>query len=416
MAKKPKHDEVLRDLLAAASPDLLVDLLLRLSTSRPDVRRECFEYLKKHLPLSKQQQHSSEGETVLALWSELAPDLNELDEYGGGDHDVEDAVSSLLHQIEKRLSGKQVDADYRHRLLDLVLPYIASSNAGMDDALYAVAYAACYEDNDLRLLAEAFERMPGDRQKEHALRIYRKLGDRDKYLELRKRKMVYGADYYDLATFYWDAGEREKALKVAEEGLIKGQGRMDELHQFLARRALDSGNRERYLELQFAQATDHLTLEKYKIFKEICTSGEWEAFEAKVLDRLPKTWETEQLKIRMHRKDYKEALAVLIRGRYPIGDWGSDYKIQTAKELEDRFPEEILKYYLSGLGNLNINAVRKEYARKAKVMLRIRHVLIEILHDERRWLGFARQVKRDNLKRTALQEEFARMVPGWQDI
>lgn len=149
MIKKPKHDDVLRDLLAAASPKALVDLLLQLSTSRPDVRRKCFEYLKEHVPLSKQRGHSSEGEAVLALWSELASDLDDLDEYGGEDYEVRDYVSSLLYHIEKKLSGNQVDTDYRHRMLDLVLPYIASSNAGLDDALYDVAYAACYDNNDL---------------------------------------------------------------------------------------------------------------------------------------------------------------------------------------------------------------------------------------------------------------------------
>ena len=119
MAKKKKQDDVLGDLLSAASPKALADLLLQLPITRPDIRRECSEYLKQHVPLSKQQQHTSEGEAVLALWSELALDLDELDEYGGGDYGVQDDVSSLLYEVEKRLAGKQVDADYRHTLLDL---------------------------------------------------------------------------------------------------------------------------------------------------------------------------------------------------------------------------------------------------------------------------------------------------------
>ncbi|MFT5114229.1 MAG: hypothetical protein ACI8P9_003563 [Parasphingorhabdus sp.] len=48
---------------------------------------------------------------------------------------------------------------------------------------------------------------------------------------------------------------------------------------------------------------------------------------------------------------------------YPHTTWDSDYEIQTAKRLEKQFPKEIPKYYLSGLGNLRTNAVRKEYAR-----------------------------------------------------
>ena len=118
----------------------------------------------------------------------------------------------------------------------------------------------------------------------------------------------------------------------------------------------------------------------------------------------------------MHRKEYAEALAVLLQGRYPLSDWDGAYEIQTAKKLESRFPEEILKYYLSGLGNLKTNGVRKESARKAKLMVKVRHVLIDILQDENRWLIFARQVKRDNLKRPAFQEEFAKTVTGWREL
>jgi hypothetical protein len=68
--------------------------------------------------------------------------------------------------------------------------------------------------------------------------------------------MVYGLDYHDLAQFYREEGNREQALAVAEEGLKKGQGRKDELRQFLAGHALESGDRERYLDLQCARAVE----------------------------------------------------------------------------------------------------------------------------------------------------------------
>lgn len=180
MAKKRKQDDPQAALLATASPGPLADLLVRLAATRPDVRRECFDYLKKHVPLSDSRQKQSEGEILLAFWSELVPDLSELDDYGGGDYEQADHVASLLYEIEQQLSRKKIDAGYRHELLNNVLPYIESGNAGLDDDLYAVAYAACYDNHDLRLLAEAFEAMHGERQIGHARRIYRKIGDKDK--------------------------------------------------------------------------------------------------------------------------------------------------------------------------------------------------------------------------------------------
>ena len=127
--------------------------------------------------------------------------------------------------------------------------------------------------------------------------------------------------------------------------------------------------------------------------------------------------ESEQLRIRMHRKEYDDALAVLSKGRYPLTAWDSDYEIQTARRLDGRFPEEILKYYLSGLGNLKTKAVRKEYARKSQhVMAKVRRLLVEVLHDKERWRTFAINVKQDNAKRPAYQEEFAKVVSGWREL
>lgn len=416
MAKKRKQNDPLATLLETAPKTKLVDLLVRVAGARPDVRRECLDYLNRHTALSPSRKKLSEGEKLLTLWDELASDLDELDSYGGGDHDADFRVSNLLQAIAQALFRKKTEAAYRQQLLDKVLPYIESGNAGLDDDLYDVAYAACYTDDDWRALAEAFETMGGDWRIDHARRIYRRLGDGDRYLELRLRQLVTGTDYHDLADFHWKAGEKQKAMEVAEEGLRQGKGRIDELRQFAAKRAKSAGNRERYLALQFDQAIDHLTCDKYKAFRKLCTAAEWKSYEAKILAQLENAWDTEQLRIRMHRKEHAEAVAVLTRSRYPLYAWDSAYELQTATRLESRYPEAILKYYLSGLGNLKTNAPRKEYTRKAQVMKKVHHVLVDVLHDPPRWRDFAIKVKQDNIKRPAFQEEFVKAVPGWQAL
>ena len=86
MAKKPKKGDALTELLEAASHKVLSKLILQLATVFPEVRRECFDFLKSHVSVSEALVQRSEGEAVLALWSELVPDLEELDDYGGGDY------------------------------------------------------------------------------------------------------------------------------------------------------------------------------------------------------------------------------------------------------------------------------------------------------------------------------------------
>ncbi|MBU1058966.1 MAG: hypothetical protein KJ804_11685 [Proteobacteria bacterium] len=416
MARKPKKGDALSELLSAASHKVLSQLIVELATEFPDVRRGCFDFLKSQVSVSEALIQRSEGEAVLALWSELAPDLEELDDYGGGDYATTDHVADLLDQVRERLDSQKVDADSRQEILDVTLPFIESGNAGLDDMLYDIAYATCYDDDDLRSLAQNFEAMKGEWKTVHARRIYRRLGDRDKYLQLRSQQMELGADYHDMATFYWDSGEQEKALRVAEKGLHKAKGRMDELRAFVTARAEETGDREKYMALQFDQATDGLTFEKYVAFKKLCSAEEWCLYEPQILLQLKNAGAGNRLKIRMHRKEYDEALAILSKGRYPISSWGGEYEIQVAQKLEKRYPEKILKYYLSGLGNLDRNAERKEYARNAKIMVKVRHMLVEVLGDGARWEKFASKIKKDNLRRPAFQQEFAKVVPGWREL
>jgi hypothetical protein len=61
MAKKPTKADPLADFLSMASPEELRDLVLRLSAHRPDVRRECFDFLKTRVPASKELRERSEG-------------------------------------------------------------------------------------------------------------------------------------------------------------------------------------------------------------------------------------------------------------------------------------------------------------------------------------------------------------------
>jgi hypothetical protein len=61
MAKKPAKAYPLADFLSMASPEELRDLVFRLSAHRPDVRRECFDFLKTRVPASKELRERSEG-------------------------------------------------------------------------------------------------------------------------------------------------------------------------------------------------------------------------------------------------------------------------------------------------------------------------------------------------------------------
>jgi hypothetical protein len=113
------------------------------------------------------------------------------------------------------LREKEISKEEREAFIEEVLPFIRSGNAGMDDSLYDVAYAACKDHEDWLSLAQNFEIIRKDWSLDHARRIYRKIGEHGKYLQLRAMRMIYGPDYYDLVCFYSERGEKDQALAVA---------------------------------------------------------------------------------------------------------------------------------------------------------------------------------------------------------
>jgi hypothetical protein len=415
-AKKKKKKDPIDRMIAAANREILGRLIKKLSSIRPDIRRECLEFLKAHIDLSPDEKAVSDGEAIFALWSELEFELSELDEYGGGDYQMVDHVAELLFDVCERLHKHKIPLQYRRDLLDKVLSYIQSGNAGLDDDLYNIAYALCYDNGDLRHLAEQFEGLGKSWPLDHARRIYREIGDYEKYLELRLQKMEYGLDFYDLATFFWETNRKEKAIETAKQGLNNGKGRLEDLRNFLAERAKETGDRSEYLELQFAQAIDGLTARKYKVFQTICSKKEWAFFEPRMLKALERAWEDERLEIHMLRKEYDRAVTLLAGMRYPDTRYGGSVILKTAKRLEQKYPDQILSFYMSGLGNLNYSFDRKTYARKAVTMNKVRHMWVDVIRAPEKWKSYAVKVKAMNIRRPAFQEEFSKAVREWKNL
>ena len=80
--KKKTYQDPLDQLVTAADTEILGKLIKRLALARPEIRRECFEFLKDHVSLNPDDESVSAGEAMFAIWMELEPDLSELDEEG----------------------------------------------------------------------------------------------------------------------------------------------------------------------------------------------------------------------------------------------------------------------------------------------------------------------------------------------
>jgi hypothetical protein len=168
--------------------------------------------------------------------------------------------------------------------------------------------------------------------------------------------------------------------------------------------------------LQVDLAIDRLSLERYRTVRGLCTEEEWASVEPVVLEALSTAWPDERLRIRLDRGEYAEALTALKESASPLYRSESSAARAAAERLESRFPEEIVSFYLALAGDLTIVGNRKEYARRAEVVRRIRRVMVEELRDMQRWRDFAQRIVNANRKRPACLEIFAQSVPGWRDV
>src|SRR5947208_16049561 len=89
-------------LLERADARTLAQLVRHLAATRPEVRRECSEFLSRHGGLTSGALTAVDPGTPLALWQALEPDLHHLRQHGEQDATWR-RVGQLLGQLVTRL-------------------------------------------------------------------------------------------------------------------------------------------------------------------------------------------------------------------------------------------------------------------------------------------------------------------------
>lgn len=327
----------------------------KLAQSDNSAYSQILEFLRIKVDVPENIKQKSDEEAIWSTWNDLEDDLSELDEYGGRDYDTEDYVSDLLYELSTKLKEFNTSKEFRYDILDCILEYIKSDNAGMSDALYEAAYSIVKNDEDSRHLAECFESIGCNT---NAMGLYKEIKNEENYIRLRKDRLEYGLDYYDLVMFYWDKGSKKEAIDVLEKGLKYGKGRMTELKMFASEQAKENGNRDLYLKLEFDESSERLSHKSYQTIKSKCNVAEWKKYEPLILKRLDRAWPEQKLKIFLSRMDYDSIFKIVTKISYPEF-------YSTVTILKSKFPDEILNYYLRGIGNYNISATRKVYHKNA---------------------------------------------------
>jgi hypothetical protein len=409
----------LAKLLETATAESLRHVIKDLTHETPHLERLCITLLLAHNKTPDDHSLKAATNQAWALWFDAEDTLSELANYGGPDEDYE-KVGYVLEQLAQVLSDGRASDECRQEIQALALKYLATDDASVDQ-LYDVAKACCHTDEEFRQLAQTFEATDrtwsfGFRTyKEQAMQIYRQIGDRDRYLALRLEHLESGRDFFELATFYAESGEMDKAVLTAEQGLAQTltnrSGNGTELRTFLAEHALSIGDRNRYMELQFANATDRLTLEHYKRFKQLCTPDEWQAFEPRVLSCLETTLTDEKISLWLYREQFDKALAALLKDGPSFRAWPDSELRRNARVLETRYPTELLNYYLHKLGSIKAGS-RRRYAEQAHFIADIKRVMLDHLGNETEWVSLTARIKSESKRLPAFRDELKMVLPN----
>jgi len=408
MRTRPQKD-ALEEMLEQASASTLTALVKRLTITHVGLVAECCEFLLEHADLSDQKRSDLASEQVASIWNELNVNINELNEYGGGDDSTYESVWELTQQLVETVKNNNVESDLRQQIVTEALNYIEFDNAGVSNELYDIVLACCISAEEKISLAKIFERLGRAFHIAQAVSIYRELNYVEEYLRLRQSSLSNGSDFLDLATFYDERGDKQKGLEVAERGLTVGAGNLKELRHFVAEYAKNTGNRERYLALQFDQVIDRLCLASYLAFQEECTTSEWAAYEIILMAALPKAWHTNQIDIHLHRREYGAALALLLAMNPHHSGWETSYERRFAKQLENIYPKIILDYYIRALGKIE-KSTRRIYVQQSRVVHDIYGLLLNVLNDRAGWSVFALNLKDSISGLPAFQDELSKAM------
>ena len=119
-------------------------------------------------------------------------------------------------------------------------------NSSFEDEMVRCFFSACKTKEDWEFLIKKLEEKPTDWDWSIIRKIYQDhLQDDETYLALRSKILKSGNDYWELVTFYRDRQNAQKAREIAEIGIEKGQGRLDDLFEYLTQLYTSEGNQER---------------------------------------------------------------------------------------------------------------------------------------------------------------------------
>lgn len=401
----------LKDKLLLFEKDKLADLILLSLKTHKDWKNTLLKELEKKLGGEKSSSlddiYKDQFYNHLNHVCEILEEQNTL---GGGPEDEMEEVWYGLEEIDKLFVEKKLDGKLKKEFIDRMFYYYDWGNSGLNDDILDAVYNICQSRDDWLYVVRKLEKKDGDYRMELIMKIYKnQLNDEGKYLELRSHDLKYGMDYYDLVIFHKDKGEIEKAVKVASDGLEKGEGRIIDLLEFLFN--YYKGN-------NYTQALYYLkkifegepSITRYHQLKEFAQKENWKELEVWCRDILEKQQMKYQLAlINFENKDYEKVLGFVLEEPKYYGSFEDPEKEELATKLLPAYPDKLLSFYMEKINRCIEQMGRESYRKAASYTQTIKDIYLKYLNKPGEWKGFIDQIRIAHQKKPALLDEFNKL-------
>ena len=455
-----KYSDFERELMVRFAPNQkqTLDILLKqISRAFPSIESSSYstDKIAKELNRILQSVESAGEEIRLEVhWAVADSILGELNEYGMDDDALEDILLNTLEALKNILAEREDLAPRRREIIEDLMRYYNWGNFGMADAVYDTVMDLCSEKQDFQIVIEKLE---SRRESSSYVRgllasLYQLVGNEEAELAVLERELKSGMDYWRLAEHWLDKGDRAKAIKVVEKGIEKGEGRKNELYDFLQQDFEERGDYHGLANLLDGKAehndlshgslrTDpiYLTLQKYyrsqgdyrsllrllkmslkrneidlSLYREAektLEKEDWSRFEKELISRLQKE--------RKNRKSIWAAGSIgALKTLAEIYAYKDDLNqlfemVKDVHELlvkyEDRllplYPSHYLDEYRSRADHLVASRGRENYQQAVKYLKKVRKIYVDILRNSQGWGHAIREISENNRNLRALQEE-----------
>jgi len=343
-------------------------------------------------------------------------------------------------------------------LMDEVFEEYDIENSGFEDSLMDMCFGLCRTESDWRYLLKKLGKHPSDWRKHLSMEILRKeLKDGEGYLQLRKQCLHYGMDFWDLASFYLEQGKIEKAVDTAEEGLKKGEGRIQELLFFLfdhyaekketvsleriIRISIERKSEEREMldrsfayyrksgdyenaknalirEFEYVKGPDLIpevrSYELYLKAARFLKIEDWNTMEPGILEKIKDKDIEDYMKICLKNDRKEELLNILLnpskmKTRHPWIVRMTDEYDKFAIALERDHPYEIIEYYWKKADRFIQKKERKNYTIAVGYLERMKRIYQDILNEREEWTRRIAGLRGKYKTRKAFLEEVGKL-------